>query len=105
NFDIIDERTHEPSWSGAILENMGIHYSGQLYPKSQGSASDDGWDTFDGYVRQPYDDYSVSLDEQDVNIDELVRTWIDYTGDVGPGETGNLSLLIEIDYRTTDGSY
>lgn len=105
DFNIIDEVQQNPAWTGATLTNFGIHYTGKLYPKSQGVAADDGWDTFDVYCPQPYDEYRVETAEQVTDFDTELRAWVDLVVKPGPGEDGEPDFDSEIDHHLTAGSY
>jgi hypothetical protein len=87
------------------LTNMVLDYRGNLIPKSQNLASDDGFSTFDVFVPNPFTSCSYEAAEVDVGADRSLVFSVDVDEELGPGETGSLDALTSVDYRTSVDAY
>ena len=105
DFDIILQAEEAPRWLGART-NFVIHYTGVLVPESQNPASDDDFETFDGFVPSPVAQAIYEAAEQDIDFDDTVRVWAEIRSALGPGETAGVAdPNHEIDYRKDAAAY
>ncbi len=79
------------------------HWTGVLVPNSQNAASTDT--VFDSFVPNPYTTCLYTSAEIDTSFDADVRIWGDFSGYLGPGETGTVDWDLYVDHHTTAGSY
>jgi hypothetical protein len=91
--------------STATLTNCVLHYTGVIVPDSQDLGSVSGFDTFNNYVPNPYDDWEYELSEIDLGADRNVTVKFEVTTENGPGETGATDATLELDYKAAAGSY
>lgn len=104
-FTSIDAQQSAPDWQGA-LTNMVKHWTGVITPQSQSLASALGWEVFDQFVPNAYDDCYFEAPAIDKGIDATARIYADIISVLGPGETtGVANPALEIDHRTDAGSY
>lgn len=102
---VIAEQRADPDWLGGTLTNMTRHPLGGLVPESQDLASVNGFDTFDNFINNPETTVSYETPELDVGSDVTARVLVPLVARLGPGETGNIVVDVEIDYREAAGSY
>jgi hypothetical protein len=102
--NVVVQAIQAPDWQGT-LTNMGRHWTGKLFCNSQGVAVDDGWNTFDQYVPNPYASCGYISTELDLGFDDMVRTYCDVTAAAGPGVADFNLPVLELDYKPAAGSY
>jgi hypothetical protein len=92
-------------WPGP-LSYLVKHWTNVLTPMSQGVAADDGWDTFDKYVPNPYQIGEYEAPEISLGIDTTVNASGIITSTLGPGETvGVADPALLMKWRTIADPY
>ena len=103
-FTSISEVEQAPFVYGA-LTNMVRHWTGVLTPESQSLASALGDELFDEFVPNAYTDCYYETAVIDKGIDAPARVYANIVSALGPGEAGTAAPELEIDSRTTAGSF
>jgi hypothetical protein len=91
----IDEAS--TGWLGSKI-NMAVHCSGSLYPLSQGTANEDGDDTFNILCPQPFDEYSYTSQYLNLATNQNVRIVAILNSTLGWGEEGIPNPNLKIQY-------
>lgn len=95
----------------ALIETAGtftnciLHYTGVIVPDSQSLASATGFDVFDKFVFDPFEIATYEAVEIDYSADANQILSVINDTVAGPGETGEADITVEIDTRTSSGSY
>ncbi len=86
DFSVIDTLTVQaaldcgPQWPG-ILTGMVEHWTGKLIPQGQSPTANDGWDTFDALVPNPFPTCSFeAATVLDLGSVKTVRAWAAFAG-------------------------
>jgi hypothetical protein len=103
DFDIIESSEEHPDWLGTKT-NFVKHWTGKLLPQSQDSDST-GIDLSTQTIYNPYPLCTYETSILDVGFDDIVRAWMEVTGQLFPTETGEVAISKYIDYRLAAGSY
>lgn len=103
-FTTIEQESQAPAWNGA-LTNMVKHWTGVLVPESQSLASALGEELFNEFVPNACTDCYYEAAVIDKGIDATARIYGDIVSVLGPGETGIASPALEVDTRTSSGSF
>jgi hypothetical protein len=103
-FTTLEQEAQAPAWGGAFT-NMVKHWTGVIVPDSQSLASVLGFELFDEFVPDAFEDCFYEAPEMDKGIDATARIHGDIVSVLGPGETGLVSPRLQIDYRLSTGSY
>lgn len=103
-FTDVITRSENPDWLGTKT-NFVRAPSGVLAPKSQSLASASGWDTFDKFVDNPYATCVYETPELDAGFNDTIRAWAKAIAAMGPGETGEALLVLEIAVKPDGGAY
>ncbi len=84
-----------PQWPGT-LTHLVYHWTGKLIPQGQGPTADDGWDTFDALVANPYPVSSFTAQTVlDLGSVKTVRAWAAFAGTLPiPGGVAQPQLWI-----------
>ena len=90
-----------PQWPGT-LTGMVAHWTGKLVPQGQSPTVDDGWDTFDALVANPYPTCSFTPQAVlDLGSVKTVRAWGAFAGTLPiPGGVAQPQLWIR---NSSDG--
>lgn len=105
-YDVLRESVAAPDWPLGVGSGYVEHWTGVLVPETKQTADNYTVDEiFDNFVFDPVDSFTYQSPEQDVGFDDRVRVRNRYTPDLGPGESGSIDALYEIDYRKEGDSY
>jgi len=99
--DVIDTQQSAPEWFG-VLTGFIKHHTGVLVVQDQNPTSSYEWEAFDQYVPSPVNQATYESLPVDIGLLNTVRTWAKSQLRAGPGETGNISIRIQLDFD--DGS-
>ena len=91
-------------WPGT-LTNVGRHWTGVLTPLSQGTASSDGWNTFNVFCPHPCTSCGYVAPEFVLVANAPVRVYGSIISALGPGCSGLADPILEVQYHQTSGSY
>jgi hypothetical protein len=91
-------------WPGTKT-NFIKHCSGALAPASQGTADQDGDNTFNLFCPQPYDSYIYETPEITLGSDQIARALAQLTSILGPGEAGVANPQLYIKWKVLAGDY
>lgn len=102
----ISNVNYQPDWPGT-LTNFVRHWTGKLIPDDQHLASYyTNFEWCDTFVPTPFASCSFETPEIDTTFDDLLRAWASADYALGPGvAVGTPNATLEVDYRTTAGSY
>ncbi|AEV24628.1 hypothetical protein Dsui_0208 [Azospira oryzae PS] len=104
--DVIYSRDEAQFWETGTLLNLVIHQpTRKLVPASQGTAYDDGWDTFDKACPQPFGSYYYEPAEINLGIEGAVRSYGVTNSQLVVGGSGVADPEVLIDYKTAAGAY
>ena len=105
NFPVI-ALTNEATlgWPGTKT-NLIVHPTNVLVPLAQGHASDDGWNTFDEYVPNPYATATYVGQEKTLAQNQAVRALAQLISYLGPEETGIAAPQLNIKWHAFGAGY
>jgi len=105
--DIVLTSSEHPRWPGA-MDGFVVHpVTRELVPLALGTASDDGWETFDSFNPNPvaYALYQGQAVDMGFDAPDL-RVWSQTVGRLGPGETrGAADPEFQLDHRLDAGAW
>lgn len=99
-----DSSEAESGWPGTAV-NFVKHWTGVLVPQSQGVASDDGWDTFNIFVPNPYAECSYEAEEITIDHDYTLRAHGEVLSISSPIPVGMASPKLYIKWHKDGEAY
>jgi len=79
--------------------------TGNLNPLSTITASGNDFNVFNSYVYSPVSQAIYEAPEIDLGTDLSARIWADIAANLGPVSSGSANYQLQIDYKTSIGSY
>lgn len=104
-FTTIKERDHEYNWSGTAVGMVRNPWKGSLEVDDQIGAAGNNFDVFDQFVQTPVAHAYYETLEEDIEFDDTIRTYVEYSLDQGSGETGSFGFEVKVDEKVDGGAY
>lgn len=105
-FTTIKEQEMAFNWAGTVVGMVHNPLTGCLNVDDQIGAVGNNFDVFDQYVQTPVTTAYYESPEIDIEFDDVVRTFVEYAMDKGPGETAGFEFEVQADAKMeADAAY
>ena len=93
------------TWGGTLVGLVHNPLTGHLNPMDRADLNVNNFDVFDYYCKDPWPSASYETPELDIDFDDEVRTFTEYTLVKGGGVDGSFNFQVRFDYQLDGGVY